>query len=233
VTDRNLSAVLFDLDDTLCEYRRSSAEILRIAFDHEGVHPFFDENDYRSRYPEFVDGSETVDELRRGCFAAIAREAGVDPVVGERVADRFATERDHGDVRLLPGARAAIDRLGQEYRLGLVTNGAPEMQRTKLAGVGLESAFDTIVFAGYDTPGKPDPTPFFRALEQLGVPASEAVHVGNSVGSDVAGARAAGVGAVWLPDGTHRGQPDPAPDHQLDSLTELLEPPWVSDVALS
>jgi len=88
VTDRNLSAVLFDLDDTLCEYRRSSAEILRIAFDHVGVHPFFDENDYRSRYPEFVDGSETVDELRRGCFAAIAREAGVDPVVGERVADR-------------------------------------------------------------------------------------------------------------------------------------------------
>lgn len=32
-----VDAVLFDLDDTRCSYRRSSAELLAVAFDHRTV----------------------------------------------------------------------------------------------------------------------------------------------------------------------------------------------------
>lgn len=33
--------VLFDLDGTLCEYRQSDAEVLRLAFESTGVEPSF------------------------------------------------------------------------------------------------------------------------------------------------------------------------------------------------
>src|SRR5699024_9714395 len=107
--------------------------------------------------------------------------------------------------------------------VGVVTNGPPEMQSDKLAALGLDDAFETVVHAGYDAPAKPDPEPFHRALSALdGEPAS-AVHIGNSLSSDVAGAQAAGLRSVWLDDGS---TPDPVPDHTLASMEELANPPW-------
>lgn len=45
---------------------------------------------------------------------------------------------------------------------------------------------------------KPDPEIFAWALERLGVPAGEVVHVGDSRETDVAGALAAGMRAIWF-----------------------------------
>jgi putative hydrolase of the HAD superfamily len=226
VTERRVESVLFDLDDTLCTYRRSGGELIDLAFEQVGVDPFFDVRDYHDRYPEFVDDTETVEELRSDCFAAIAADRGYDPETGRALADAFAAERDHRNIEALPGAHEALEALGEDLRLGLVTNGAPGMQAKKLDGLGIRDAFDVLVYAGYDTPGKPDPAPFDHALTHLDSTPDRAVHVGNSLGSDVAGAHAAGVGSVWLPDGTHEGSPEPTPDYTLSSLRDLLDPPW-------
>lgn len=219
-----VDAVLFDVDDTLCEYRRSSAELIELAFDDVGVEPFFGTAEYYGRYEEFVDDSESMVDLRRRCFEAIARDAGRDPDLGRALADAYAAERDHRNVRPLPGAVEAVERLARDHRVGVVTNGSPEMQRQKLEGIGLADAFETVVHAGYDARAKPHPEPFEHALDALGATADRAVHVGNSLASDVAGAHAAGVGSVWLADGTT--EPDPEPHYALSSLEELHEPPW-------
>ena len=226
MTTRHVDTVLFDLDDTLCSYRRGGGELIELAFERVGVDQFFDVVDYHARYPEFVDDTDTVEELRRQCFAAIAGDRGYDPETGRAIADAFAAERDHRNVEPLPGAHDALEHLGEDHRLGLVTNGAPGMQAKKLDGLGIRDAFDVLVFAGYDAPGKPDPAAFDHALSRLDASPDRAVHVGNSLGSDVTGAHAAGVGSVWLPDGTHEGSPEPVPDYTLDSLEDLLEPPW-------
>jgi putative hydrolase of the HAD superfamily len=219
-----VDTVLFDLDDTLCSYRRSGAELLELAFADVGVEPFFDVTEYHRRYPEFVDDTDAVETLRRACFAAIAEDRGYEPATGRAVADAFAAERDHRAVTPLSGAMAALERLDADHRLGLVTNGAPGMQRQKLDGLGLTDRFETVVFAGYDAPGKPSPEPFYRALDALDSAPERAVHVGNSLGSDVAGAHAAGLRSVWLSDGTD--EPEPAPDHVVTSLEALRRPPW-------
>ncbi|MFC7227828.1 HAD family hydrolase [Salinirubellus salinus] len=226
MTERRVDTVLFDLDDTLCSYRRGGGELIELAFEQVGVDPFFDVVDYHARYPEFVDDTETVEELRSDCFAAIAADRGYDAETGRALADAFAAERDHRNVEATPGAHEALEHLADDHRLGLVTNGAPEMQAKKLDGIGIRDAFDALVFAGYDTPGKPDPAPFDHALSRLDAASDRAVHVGNSLGSDVAGAHAAGVGSAWLPDGTHDGPPEPTPDYTLDSLHDLQAPPW-------
>jgi len=226
--DQSVSTVLFDLDDTLCSYHRSGGELIQLAFEEHGIEPFFDVIEYYRRYPEFVDHTETVEQLRRECFAAIATDCGYEQQTGYRLADTFAANRDHSAVTALPGAITALERLGEQYHIGLVTNGAPGMQAQKLDSLGIRDAFEILVHAGYDTPAKPDPAAFDHALAHFDAVPEQAVHIGNSLGSDVAGAQSAGLGAVWLPDGTHQGAPDPMPDYTLDSLHDLLEPPWIA-----
>jgi HAD superfamily hydrolase (TIGR01509 family) len=218
-----VDTVLFDIDDTLCEYRRSGDELLALAFETHDTEPFFAIEDYYARYAEFADHTDTIDELRAECFAAIADERGRDPALGRALADAYTDERDHRNVRFVPGARKAVMALASDHRMGVVTNGPPAMQSQKLAALGLDETFETVVHAGYDAPAKPDPAPFHRALDSLdGEPASS-VHIGNSLSSDVAGAQAAGLQSVWLDDGS---EPDPVPDHTLASMEELANPPW-------
>ncbi|MFB6298672.1 MAG: HAD family hydrolase [Halobacteriales archaeon] len=221
-----VEAVLFDLDDTLCTYDRPGSELLPIAFERAGVEPFFTVEEYHRRYGEFVEDAETTTALREQCFATIAQERGVDPADGRAVARAYAAERDHRNVSLRPGIEAALSTLAEDHRLGIVTNGAPDMQREKLAGTGLDAYFEIMVNAGFDAPSKPDPAPFRQALEALDVAAERTVYVGNSLSSDVAGARAAGLRSVWIPLDEPDPDPDPQPDYTLRSPEELLPLPW-------
>jgi len=221
-----VDAVLFDLDDTLCTYRRTADDVLEIAFDRVGVEPHFDGDEYISRYDEFTDAGADVREMRAAAFGTFAEEAGYDRHVGEQVAAVYAEERDQSNVAFLDGAEAALDVLGERYRIGLVTNGDPWMQSQKLDGLGVADRFEVVVHGGHDAPYKPDPEPFHHALDALDVDPSRAVHVGNSLESDVAGARAAGLRAVWLVDGDRPLDPDPEPHHVAESLHDVAAEPW-------
>lgn len=226
----SVDAVLFDLDDTLCRYRRPGSEVLREAFAKAGVRPFFTTDEYVSRYRTYLEESTDIETLRKTCFGDIATEKGLDRDVGIAVARAYASVRDQRNVEPLPGADRAVSTLADSYRLGLVTNGGPSMQRRKLDALGLDDTFDVTVFAGYDTAAKPDPEPFLVALEELGTTPDRAVYVGNSLSSDVAGARAAGLRSVWIPDEDHPVEsPDPIPEYRVHSLEELRQPPWLLD----
>ena len=228
-----VEAVLFDIDDTLCAYRRPGEELLADAFTSEGVAPFFEIVEYYDRFEEFATNQDATREVRAACFAAIAAERGYDPAVGRALAERYERARDHRDVAFLPGAREALDVLADDHRLGVVTNGGPDTQDPKLDGLGLEGAFETVVYAGHDAAPKPDRAPFDRALGDLGVPPERAVHIGNSFDADVAGAHAAGLRSVWVPEeGSYdeRGEPETsearAANYTLRSLHELTPVPW-------
>lgn len=219
-----LDAVLFDVDDTLCRYRRSGEEVLEAAFERTGIDPFITLEAYHAYYPEFVDESDSMEDLRERCFVAIAADEGRPAAEARRVARAYAEERDHRNVEPLPGVEAAIDALS-ELPLGVVTNGGPEMQAAKLEALGLTDAFDVIVHGGYDAPAKPDPEPFETALTALEATPDRTVHVGNSLDADVAGARAAGVGSVWIADGedpVDSGETSAGtPDHTVSTLADL------------
>jgi putative hydrolase of the HAD superfamily len=220
-----LDAVLFDVDDTLCRYRRSGSELLAAAFERTGLDPFITVEEYHARYPAFVDESDSMTDLRERCFAAIAADEGRDPSEGVRVAEAYAAERDHGNVEPTPGLEAAISSLSERpgVSLGVVTNGAPEMQSRKLEALGLDGAFGTVVYAGYDAAAKPAPEPFEMALSALDARPERTFHVGNSLDADVAGAHAAGVRSVWIPDDGESSieHPDPVPDHTVPTLGEV------------
>jgi putative hydrolase of the HAD superfamily len=68
----------------------------------------------------------------------------------------------------------------------------------RLAETGLAGLVDGAVASAELGAAKPDPAIFRAALERLGATAGEAMHVGDSMEHDVAGARAAGLDAVLV-----------------------------------
>ncbi|USZ67576.1 HAD family hydrolase [Halorussus salilacus] len=227
--DRNepgpIDTVLFDLDGTLVEYERTPGEVLEIAFERAGVEPLFEVEAYFERFDDHLGPGVSIAEGRANCFAELAADRGRDPELGRAVADAFADARDQSRVRPLPGAREALDALADECALGVVTNGPPGMQTTKLEAAGLADAFEAVVFAGHDTASKPDPEPFEAALSELNSSPDRAVHVGNSLSSDVAGAHAAGLRSAWVP-ADEGVKPDPEPHYAFGSLSALRDATW-------
>lgn len=220
-----VAAVLFDLDDTLCRYERSPGELLGVAADRAGVEQPFPVEAYYRRFEEFADDSDDMAELRERCFVALAAERGHDPGDGRALARAYTAERDPTAVEPLPGAREAVARLGERYRLGLVTNGLRDAQEAKLEAIGLADAFGATVYAGEPAhAAKPDPGPFQAACETLGVAPGETVHVGDS-SPDVAGADAAGLRSV-LVTGGDAPEEGPAPSYRVGEPGALLPPPW-------
>jgi HAD superfamily hydrolase (TIGR01509 family) len=67
-----------------------------------------------------------------------------------------------------------------------------------LEAAGLRAYFDVVVDSTRAGVEKPDPAIFLAALDELGVPPSEALYVGDLYDVDVIGANAAGIPAVLL-----------------------------------
>lgn len=218
-----VETVLFDLDDTLVRYQRSPGEILSVAFDSVGVEPLFPVESYYDRFDEFAEQTNSIDELRSACFESLAVERGYERQLGQEVAAAFSEERDQTNVELLPQAESVLDNFYEQYTLGIVTNGSPDSQQTKIEATGLDRWIDTVVFAGYETPTKPAPEPFERALAALAVRPESAVHIGDSADTDIHGAHNAGLDSVWL---TADHSTDSPATYTIGSLSELLSPPW-------
>ena len=67
---------------------------------------------------------------------------------------------------------------------------------------------------------QPRPELFALALRETGLRADEALHIGDSVGSDVRGAAALGIRALWI---DRLGREAPAGVERITDLTEALE----------
>lgn len=112
--------------------------------------------------------------------------------------------------------------------LGLVTNGASDTQRGKLRALDLERWFDVVVISGEVGIAKPDAAVFGLALDKLAIERKSVWHVGDNLRTDVEGAKAAGIAAVWLNRrGQIRREGDPQPDLEIRSLSNLV--PYFSE----
>lgn len=227
---RHVDAISFDLDDTLVQYERSPGEVLQASFDALGLEPIFSVEQYYARYDEFAERCDSMDELRAECFAALAAENGHESQLGRNVAAAFSEERDQSNVELLPGAERVLEKASQEHQLAIVTNGARDAQRQKIAAVNLDRWVDTVVIAGHEAPPKPDPEPFEHVLQSLNATPATTVHVGDSLETDIAGANAAGLDSVWVSEATDQREFEPT--YHVGSLGELWPLPWSKDTTL-
>jgi putative hydrolase of the HAD superfamily len=163
-----------------------------------------------------LDGAdpESLDDLRDRCATAMREALGL-PALDQATARRVMLEAleftPFPDV--LPALRALR---GAGHALVVVSNwdcSLPEW----LGPPGLLELVDGVVSSAEVGAAKPDPAPFLRGLELAGVPPEDALHVGDSLENDVAGARAAGIRAVLV----DRAGAAPPGVEAVRSLTEV------------
>jgi putative hydrolase of the HAD superfamily len=215
-------AVLFDLDRTLCVGTQDQDALLQKAFENAGVDQFCSIDDLVAVSEDLPTAESDVEFYELG-LRAVAEKTAADPADAPAVARAYDDLVDHSAVEFRPGARAALDAAVETHAVALVTNGGRETQTTKLDALGIADAFDATVFAdpanGVDP--KPDPEPFRRALAALDVAPESAIHVGDSLSCDVAGANRFGIDSVWVPFGDVTPADGLTPTHTLDSPGDL------------
>ncbi|MGP3635589.1 HAD family hydrolase [Streptomyces sp. 24-1644] len=116
------------------------------------------------------------------------------------------------------------------WTIGIVTNGASDIQRAKLAGTGLASLVDGVAVSGDLEIRKPDRRLFELGAARCGVSFAEGGWmIGDNPTGDIGGGHQAGLRTIWL-----RGRPWPdglpAAHHVVDDVTDaitiLLNEPW-------
>ncbi len=144
-------------------------------------------------------GGEWQREFLQRAFALLLDQLGhPDEALAERMFAHYEAAWPR-HVRLYPEVPAVLDQLAHRYRLAIVSNGLGHEQRLKIGPLGLDRHIDVAAISSELGTRKPDPAIFRHALQQLDVAPGEAIHVGDDVGADILGARAAGLAAgVWL-----------------------------------
>ncbi len=177
---------------------------------------------YRSHLQSGKD-DQSLARLRRQCAEAL-RDAlppseALERADGEQLVSvllaalHFTVFADVG-----PALRAARRR---GLRLVVVSNWDVSLHEV-LRRLGVEDLVDGVLTSAEIGVRKPSPEVFERALELAGVPASAAVHVGDSLEEDVLGARAAGVDPILIARGP---RPSPRGVPVIRSLQELERGP--------
>jgi putative hydrolase of the HAD superfamily len=212
-------ALVFDLDDTLYPERRFALS----GFDAVSTH-------VAARYGV----------SRRAAFSLLRRE-----LAARRRAEVFQTLVGHFDLaesivdelrdvyrahapalKLPPATRAVLGVARVSWKLAVLTNGIPEIQRRKVAALGLAPLVDAVLYAHEIGEGKPDPSVFLAACDAVDVPVEASVMTGDNPWCDVDGARRAGLRAIRIRRGLHAhiGEGNTGPADA--TVRDISEVPW-------
>jgi HAD superfamily hydrolase (TIGR01509 family) len=128
--------------------------------------------------------------------------------------------RDH--LRLMPGAAAAVRRVGAEWPLAVASSSNRVLIELALEMAGLTGCFDQLVSSEEVERGKPAPDVYLEAAARLGVDPGACAAVEDSTNGLLA-ARAAGMRVIAVPDERYPPSDEArsAADLQLRSLEEL------------
>jgi 2-haloacid dehalogenase len=202
-------AILFDFDDTLVNYRktrlnacskfhrlhlagleRDSGGRERTVGEDEFTEALILENE--GAWDRFLAGSLPAERVIGGSFLSALDRVGLGRFAsGEYEGlflDTFCTAGEYE-----PHALETVTALSTRFRIGIVTNGLPGIQKRRIAGAGFAGLCGAVSISGDLGVGKPDPAIFRHCLERLGVKPEEALFIGDSLELDGAGAAASGI----------------------------------------
>lgn len=240
-----IKAVLFDLFDTLLPVNGGDAfyepalQKLHEILLGQGVKVSFEE--FRQAYFEVRDKiyMETASTLEEPHFkvriSRTLKKLGYDfdvshPVVAEG-AKAFAEEFKRY-IMLDDETVDVLRKLHGKYKLGIVSNiSIPELAWELLEKFDLKKYFDTIIISGDINTRKPHPKIFEEALKSLGVKAYETLFVGDTLSTDIKGAKNVGMYTVLIKRTdsskalfwSSKEKTQIQPDKVITSLKEILE----------
>ncbi|GIX31697.1 MAG: haloacid dehalogenase [Porticoccaceae bacterium] len=241
-----LKALFFDLDETLCDTlraNRTAVELLARAVEArhgprvdgtafaeaylKGIYREWDE-EQRARYLPLIE-KEGEAAFRIQLIRDLLARCGVAAVSeGEALALQEKFDRDRlAAFDFYPGIPEFLREARRHFTLVVITNGPEFSQLPKIERVNLPAYVDHILVGGQEPEEKPARSIFQKALRLAGCEPWEAVHVGDNLHTDVAGALSSGLTALWV---SHQRPLDAelgiAPHHQVVHPSEIPAAIW-------
>ena len=199
-----IKAVIFDVDGTL--FDRDMAQKMAIegiigkfphvfsVFEVESVVAAFLESD-RLSVVDFEAGLPS-DSMRAKRTKTFLRLLGAKEDYANAITETYV--RDYPMINSpIAGSVPLVKELSTRFRLGVISNGLPDVQYRKIETIGLKGVFSSIVLSEEIGIRKPDPRIFQRAADSLRIRLPECLYVGDSYHDDVIGAKTAGMQVCW------------------------------------
>jgi HAD superfamily hydrolase (TIGR01549 family) len=226
---RRFDVILFDLGDTLMYFdgdfpaiqRACNRELARylgesnLSVDSEVFLSEFEgrmDAYYRQRETEFLE--YTTAYVLRNLLIEWGYSEPLDALIEQALASMYRISQQHWipEADALPTLQALKLR---GYRLGAISNVADENNASLLVDkLGARQYMDIIVTSAGLGLRKPNPKIFWHTLSHWNCPPERAAMVGDTLGSDVLGARNAGIFSIWI---TRRADTPGNRDH-LDTI---------------
>ncbi|MCB1732029.1 MAG: HAD-IA family hydrolase [Halieaceae bacterium] len=212
-----LKALFLDLDETLCDTlgaNEQARELMGRALDArygdafggqvaakayvKGINRKWSE-DQRVRYMPIIN-QQGEGAFRLQLIRDLLAERGVAEITQE---DAQALQDDFDRDRLVafhffPGIAEFLLEARKLFTLVVITNGPEFSQVPKVEAVNLADYVDHIIIGGQEPEQKPARSIFEKALRLANCEAHEAIHVGDSLAADIAGAHDSGITSVWI-----------------------------------
>ena len=145
----------------------------------------------------------------------LEQAGGLDDCVRDQLV--VNTQQSASWDQILPGTREALERIRQEYRIGIISNADGKIDAV-LRRCGIADCFASITDSGIVGHEKPHSAIFQAALREMKAEPAESLYVGDVYSVDYLGARNAGMQAVVFDvAGTYRGREFP----RVESLVKL------------
>lgn len=201
-----IHSVIFDLDDTLCDYRSAKQRALSSVGDVLTQHSI-DRDRFLKRYQSleaslfrsFADGHITKSQYRVRRFEEVLKEVSeTSDGLGAQLNQIYMSIANE-QVQMFDDVSDTIEELKRRGQVcAVLTNGPSDGQRKKIDRCGLSILIDHIFISEELGAGKPAPECFLAAAEALGQKPSNIMMIGDSLVDDVYGAQAVGMTGVLV-----------------------------------
>lgn len=208
-----LKAIFFDMDETLCGTSQAdkSAGQKFAAWIQQTYPQVSDPQAFLQRYlqgvykklnaefPQLVALLPDENAFRCGLIQTILAENGIhiDAEQAQQAQHYFDSAR-MGAFTFFPGVKEMLTDLRKHYKLVVITNGPIFSQHPKLKATQMDEWVDHIIVGGEEPEEKPAASIFQKALNLVDIKPEEALHIGDSLAADIAGANNMGILSVWV-----------------------------------
>ncbi|MBQ8440907.1 MAG: YjjG family noncanonical pyrimidine nucleotidase [Clostridia bacterium] len=220
--------IFLDVDDTILDFGRAEREALASALSQMGVevneealHCYHEVN--LAHWKMLERGEITRERLLVRRFEEFYKriEVNADAERTQRIYEYELGCRSY----YLDGAEALLESLVQGgYRIYLASNGTTVVQSPRIKASGLDRICHGIFLSEAIGCDKPQKAFFDACFESIGdfVP-ENAIILGDSLSSDIAGGRNAGIKTCWFNPKKIPLTGDVTPDFEISELSEFLE----------
>lgn len=205
-----ITTVIFDLDGLLVDSEPMWFRARREIFQRFGL--AWTAADQKKQMG--VSTAMWADYIAQKLQGKLSREEIVNESLG-----KMASYYQAGAVRIMPGAREALQYCAGKYKLGLASGSPKLLIDAALSGANWRHFFLEIVSSDEVNHGKPAPDVYWEVMKRMGVAAAEAVVVEDSGGGILAG-KAAGAKVVAVPN--PEMMPAPEALRQADAVIDSL-----------